>query len=375
MTPTSARHSAARAEKATSAATLPFISVVVPVRNEERFLESTLQQLLSQDYPRSRFEILVADGRSTDGTRAIVQRQQALYPNLYLLDNPSMLASAGRNVAIQAARGDLILIIDGHCELDGRAHLQALAEAFADSGAPCVGRPQPLDVASATPLQRAIAAARASRLGHNPSSFIYSDTPQFVRPQSVAIAYRREVFAEVGLFDESFDACEDVEFNHRVDRAGLPCYFTPRVRVRYQPRETLGGLFRQLQRYGQGRVRLWRKHPDTFSLACFVPAAFLGGVVAGPWFALISGWLGTAYEAVLAIYIAALLVGSLMLAWRGRDLRLLPWLPLTFAAIHFGAGVGIWQELLGSWRPRRRVVGVPTLALNRASPGKVRKAA
>jgi cellulose synthase/poly-beta-1,6-N-acetylglucosamine synthase-like glycosyltransferase len=329
---------------------LPFISVVVPVRNEERFLENTLRQLLSQDYPRSRCEILVADGRSTDGTRALVQRLQGGHPNLRLLDNPGVLASAGRNVAIQAARGDLILIVDGHCDLDSRGHLRALAEAFADSGAPCVGRPQPLDVSSATPLRRAIACARASRLGHNPSSYIYSDTPQFVRPQSVAIAYRREVFAEVGLFDETFDACEDVEFNHRVDRAGLPCYFTPRVRVRYQPRETLGGLFRQLQRYGRGRVRLWRKHSDTFSLACFVPAAFLGGLVAGPWFALISGWLGIVYGAVLGIYLLTLLVGSLLLAWRGRDLWLLLWLPLTFAAIHFGAGVGIWQELLGGRR-------------------------
>src|SRR5207302_8409198 len=143
-----------------------------------------------------------------------------------------------------------------------------------------VGRPQPLDVSRATPLQRAVATARASRLGHHPDSHIYSDREGFVPPQSVAVAYRREVFERVGLFDEAFDACEDVELNHRVARAGLRCFFTPRIQVRYQPRGTLAGLFRQMVRYGRGRVRLLRKHPDTFSLKSLAPAACLPGSVA-----------------------------------------------------------------------------------------------
>src|SRR5207244_2168104 len=102
------------------------------------------------------------------------------------------------------------------------------------------------DVGGATLLQRAIATARASRLGHHPASYIYSNVEQFVPPQSVAIAYRREVFERVGWFDETFDACEDVEFNHRVAKAGLRCWLTPRVQVRYQPRGSLGELFVQM---------------------------------------------------------------------------------------------------------------------------------
>src|SRR5204863_2792068 len=101
-----------------------------------------------------------------------------------------------------------------------------------------------LDVRGATRLQRAIAAARASRLGHQPDSHIYSAAEGFVPPQSVAVAYRRSVFERVGLFDENFDACEDVELNHRVARAGLRCYFTPRVAVHYYPRSSLTCMFR-----------------------------------------------------------------------------------------------------------------------------------
>src|SRR5262249_36762545 len=162
----------------------------------------------------------------------------------------------GRNQAICAARGDILVLVDGHCQLANHGYLRDIADAFARSDADCLGRPQSLEVFGATTLQHAIAAARSSRLGHHPASFIYSGVERFVPPQSVAVAYRRSVFETVGLFDETFDACEDVEFNHRVAQAGLSCFFTPRIGVRYYPRASLAGLFRQMARYGRGRVRL-----------------------------------------------------------------------------------------------------------------------
>ena len=325
---------------------MTFISVIVPVRNEERSVRHTLQQLLTQNYPADRFEVLVADGRSTDATREAVRTAAAAAPNVTLLDNPRRWSSAGRNTAVRAARGDVVVLIDGHCELDNPNYLADLAAAFDRSGADCVGRPQPLDVAGATPLQRAVAAARSSPLGHHPDSFIYSSFEAFVKPQSVAVAYRRWVFDRVGLFDESFDACEDVEFNHRVDRAGLRCFFTPRVAVRYHPRATLAGLCRQMARYGRGRVRLLRKHPETFGLGCFVPAAFVAGIVVGAGAAWLSPWLAALYAGATGLYVLVVALASLVIAVKARDPRLLPWLPLVFLAIHFGAGTGILLEAL-----------------------------
>jgi succinoglycan biosynthesis protein ExoA len=329
----------------------PFISVIVPVRNEAAFLRQTLRQLLDQNYDPDRFEILVADGQSTDGTREIVRDLQASCAHLQLLDNPKRWSSAGRNIAIRAARGDIIVIVDGHCQFEDANYLAHLANAFERSGADCVGRPQPLNVSGATLMQRAIATARSSRLGHHPDSFIYREVEQFVPPQSVAVAYRRSVFAAVGLFDETFDACEDVEFNHRIDRAGLRCFLTPRVRLRYVPRSSSSGLFRQMVRYGRGRVRLLRKHPETFSLPGFLPATFLLGMVTGPAFCWLSPWLAFAYAGGLGFYALTVLLFSLALAIRGRDWGLLPLLPLVFAAVHLGAGTGILQELMfGPWR-------------------------
>jgi succinoglycan biosynthesis protein ExoA len=326
----------------------PFISVIVPVRNEERFIESTLRQLVTQEYDPERFEILVADGRSTDRTCEIVAAMQARFPQVTLLDNPGRLSSAGRNVAVEASRGDLIVLIDGHCDLDNSHYLADVADAFARSGADCVGRPQPLDVTGATPLQRAVAAARSSRLGHHPASHIYSDREGFVPPQSVAVAYRREVFNVVGTFDDSFDACEDVEFNHRVAAAGMRCFFTPRVRVRYFPRATLKGLFGQLARYGRGRVRLLRKHPDTFSPAGFVPALFLAGVVLGPLAGVVFPTLLLPYFVVLGVYVLSVFCFSAAAAARERRPSLVPWLVAVYPTIHFGAGFGVlWEVIFG----------------------------
>jgi succinoglycan biosynthesis protein ExoA len=336
-----------------SAQAAPLISVIVPVRNEAAFLHRTLGQLLAQDYDPDRFEVLVADGQSTDGTREIVRELQATHRHLRLLDNPKRLSSAGRNVALRDARGDIMVIVDGHCEFDDANYLAHLASAFERSGADCVGRPQPLDISQASLLQRAIALARSSRLGHHPDSFIYSDAERFVPPQSVAVAYRRSVFDVVGLFNESFDACEDVEFNHRVDQAGLRCFLSPKVRLRYVPRSGLRSLFRQMARYGRGRVRLLRKHPKTFSLSGFLPAPFLLGLVAGPALSWLTPWLFFVYAGCLGIYAATVLLFSLSLAIRSRDWRLLPLLPLVFAVVHLGSGAGILHELIvGPWRRR-----------------------
>jgi polysaccharide deacetylase family protein (PEP-CTERM system associated) len=353
----------ASASTATRAATpqvveAPFISVVVPVRNEEASLGALLEELLGQDYPPDRYEVLVAEGGSTDRTRDVVAAFSLGERRVRLLDNPRQWSSAGRNVAVAASRGDLIVVIDGHCELGNPRYLADLADVFTSSGADCVGRPQPLEAPAATRLQRAISAARASRLGHHPDSHVYSQAEGFVPPQSVAVAYRREVFDRAGLFDETFDACEDVEFNHRIARTGLRCYFTPRVQVRYHPRATLAGLFRQMIRYGRGRVRLLRKHPDTFTTKGFAPALLLAAFAAGPVALLCGGLAGALWLGGAAVYLTTVLLFSIVTSLRHRELGLLPWLPLVFLTIHSGAAVGQWLELV---RPARRAGRVNAL--------------
>jgi succinoglycan biosynthesis protein ExoA len=324
----------------------PAITIVVPVRNEARFIARTIEQLVAQNYPDDRFEILVVDGRSTDETRSIAESLSSAHSNIRVLENPKQLSSAARNIGVHQARGELLVVVDGHCELDSRDYLRNVADAFARSGADCLGRPQPLDVTGASMLQKAIAAARSSWLGHHPDSFIYSAAEQFVPAKSVAVAYRRTVFDRVGEFDEGFDACEDVELNHRIDRAGLRCFFSPGVQVRYFPRSSLRGLFHQMARYGRGRVRLLRKHPETFSPGSFAPAAWVAGLFAGPLAGFAWPPLWWAYCSVIILYLVIVLVTSTALAVRHRQPPFVYSLPFVFLIIHAGSGFGVLSELL-----------------------------
>jgi len=337
-------------------ARMPSVSVVVPVRNESRSIEHTLRLLLTQDFPQSEFEVIVADGISTDDTVPIVRRLQGEFSNLKLVFNPSKFSSAGRNTAIRHATKDVIVIVDGHCHVPDRDYLKNVSAAFETSGADTLGRPQPLDIANATPFQRAVSIARSSRLGHNPGSDIYSNDAKFVPPQSTAIAYSRKVFHTIGLFDQEFDACEDVEFNERVHAAGLTCYFTPTVKIVYEPRRTFRALFYQLGRYGSGRAKLAAKHPKSLTLPALVPPLWAVWVPLAGLLSFVIPYLGWLWLASVMLY-ASVLLGAGVALGRGQPCAVAVRIPVVFVAIHFGFAWGFWKEVakqarrwVQSWR-------------------------
>jgi succinoglycan biosynthesis protein ExoA len=327
---------------------MPQVSVIIPVRNEAQHIRQTLLGLLRQDLDPNEFELLVIDGQSEDETVAIVREMQPAFRNLKLMLNPRRLSSAARNIGVRHAAGKYTVVIDGHCAVENPYYLSNLVKAFEQSGAACLGRPQPLRARTETPFQEAVATARESWLGHNPDSSIYSDQEKFVEPQNVAAAYRREVYERVGLFDERFDACEDVEFNTRIGQAGMSCFFTPSIRLPYAPRSSLRSLFHQMFRYGLGRAKLASKHPVTMTLPSLVPPLWLVWVVTTICLSLVSNWVAVAFCATLLLYFAAIL-GETYRLGRKSPPRSILWIPLVFVAIHIGFGWGYLRGTIRSW--------------------------
>jgi succinoglycan biosynthesis protein ExoA len=340
----------------------------MPVRNEEQHIAETLQHLLDQEDAGFGVEILVADGQSTDRTREIVERMSKAHSNIRLLDNPGRLSSSARNIAIEKSRGEFLVLIDGHCEIRSRSYFIDLVDAFERTGADCLGRPQPLDVSDASPLQQAIAAARNCPLGHHPDSYIYSDKELKVPALSVAIAYRRQIFDELGMFDTRFDACEDCDMNHRIDQHGMSCFLVPKLAVHYQPRASLRGLFKQLTRYGQGRVRLARKHADSLSLSSIIPALFLLGLLSGPIVCYLLPVLWPVYWGVILLYAAVVIGFSLQAVVKSKNWRSVIWLPAVFLTIHLGSGWGVVKEFLLGKGTAAKNVGKGTVAKNAQHP-------
>jgi len=320
----------------------PSVSVVLPVLNEASDLPRLLDQLRNQIPPAGGFEVLVVDGGSQDGTREIVLEQIASWPGLRLIDNPKRRSAPARNLGALAARGEIILYVDGHCSIPRPDYLSRLVTIFTSSGAACLCRPQPLTtLTDDKPWARAIALARHSPLGHHPDSDIYGTEPRVTQPHSAGAAYRREIFERVGGFDERFDACEDVEFNHRVDRAGFMAYVHPDLAVDYRPRGSLSTFFRQMVRYGRGRGRLGVRHPELIPIP-LVLATLLG---LGVLFLLIrpGGRLGLAlFAGAMALWVVLCLVeGVRQGGWRNG------WrVAIALGSVHIGLTLGFWRGLL-----------------------------
>jgi succinoglycan biosynthesis protein ExoA len=321
------------------------VTVVVPVRNEAKCIERTLESLLRQQFDPDAFEVIVVDGESEDGTVEKVRRVAPRFRHLRVFPNPKRLSSAARNIGFENARGEFVVIIDGHCEIEDPHYLTNLIRAFRISEADSLGRPQPLQAPDPTSFQKAVSAARASWLGHNPDSAIYSDRAGFLPAQNVAVAYRREVFFKLGGFDERFDACEDVDFNTRLDRAGMSCFFTPSIRVDYHPRNSLRGLMIQMQRYGQGRARLVRKYPSSLTLPCLVPPFWIVWLAGLSLLSLLQPIFALLLAASLFSYLVVVLGESARLA-KGKVNRSTLRLPFVFCAIHLGFGYGFLREMV-----------------------------
>lgn len=251
------------------------LTVVVPVRNEARYITSLLDQFRRQTLPLDRYEIIVVDGLSTDDTCALVRAAMPSLPNLRLLSNPLIRSGPARNVGAYAAAAPFVLFVDGHCRLQSERLLESALAAFL-RGEQCLSRPQPLVCDDVTPFQRAVAAARSSWLGHYAGSQIYASTDTHTDPTSAGCGYTVELYRAVGGVDESFDACEDLEFNHRVALRGIRALHSEDFAVGYEPRTSWRGLARQMYRYGFGRGRFARKHIGRISVLTAGLGAFAG---------------------------------------------------------------------------------------------------
>ena len=249
----------------------PFVSVVIPIRNEEAFIGRTLDGILAQDYPADRLEIIVADGMSDDRTREIVQEYARRDPRVRLLDNLARVTPTGLNAAIAAAQGEIISRIDGHCHVASdfvSQNVRLLAEhpeawivggPIVHRGNGCFG--EAAAIAMAHPLGVGMASHRFSGFEG------YVDTVQFP-------AFRRWVFDRIGLFDTNLVRTEDDELNYRVAQAGGKMFVSPRVRYQYFVRDRVNHLFWQYFHYSFWRIPVMRKHKKPTTVRQVVPLLF-----------------------------------------------------------------------------------------------------
>ena len=323
------------------------VAVIVPCRNERDFIEDCVRQLLRQEAAPADYEIVVVDGMSDDGTRAILRRLCAEHPRVRLLDNPRRIVSSALNLGIGATSSDVVIRVDGHARVAPdfvRANLQLLdehPEAWSVGG-PIVHRGRGR-------FARGVAAAMSSLFGAGGARHRLESYEGYAEG-AVFPAIRREVFARIGGFDETLVRNQDDELNFRITGAGGKIFISPRVRHEYFVRATAPKLFRQYLQYAFWKVQVMRKHKKVIALRHLVPALFVVGAPVCVVAAVLAPPASFAALAPLWLYGALVAGFFLSRLARERDPGVAAAAAAAVVIMHVAYGLG---TLVGIASPRR----------------------
>jgi len=324
-----------------SSASNPLVSIVLPCRNEQGYIQACLQSALHQEPPDGGLEIIVADGMSTDGTREYLEQLAKEHPQIRVLDNPGRIVSTGLNAAIRAARGDIIVRMDAHT-IYAHDYVRQCLAVMDEVGADNVGGP--MQTTASTFMERAIRAVFHSAFAVGGARSHQADYEGFA-DTVIYGCWKKSVFERVGYFDEELVRNQDDEYNLRLTRAGGKIYQSPRIRSWYHVRGSLKALFRQYMQYGYWKALVIRKHHAPASFRHLVPGVFVGGLCLLAALGLF--WSPALWGAggLAALYAAAALVLSLVTAAR-TQWALFPVLPVVVWCFHFGYGYGFLRGVL-----------------------------
>lgn len=341
------------------------VSLILPVRDDAGAIGRCLEEIERQTYPRDQMEILVVDGMSTDGTREKVRsrEREKMGLALRLIDNPRRQRAAGLNTGIREARGDVIIRVDARTVIPPD-YVEKCVDALKSSGAdnaggtqkPVSGRPGP-----GVATRQAIAIAMSHRFGVGNARFRLGRGSGFVDTVYLG-CFRREVFEEVGLFDEdSAVISEDADLNYRIRKAGGKIYFSSDIVAYYYPRGSLKDLARLYFRYGGAKAGNLLKRGRLTASRQLVPPLFLFTLVMLPVLGIFDRLTLLLWFALLAAYLLATLLFSLHAALLRQDmagrpepaepasrrrLAVFPRLLCVFPVMHISWAAGFWRRLL-----------------------------
>ncbi|MHC4116767.1 MAG: glycosyltransferase family 2 protein [Planctomycetota bacterium] len=316
---------------------LPFVTIIMPVRNEADFIEGAVRSILNSDYPTERMEILVVDGMSDDGTRQTVERLSNVDNRIKMLDNPKRIVPTAMNIGIEAAQGDLFIRIDGHAEIGPDFVTKSVECLRENPDAWVVGGY--IETVAHDPTGQVIAAAMRSPVGN--SRFRLGDYEGWVDTLAFG-THHKWIVDKIGYFDEELVRNQDDEFNLRIILAGGKIWMSKEIRSTYFARGSLRKLWDQYFQYGFWRIRTLQKHGIPSSFRQLAPLLLvssllvlgLAGILWSPF------WILLAVE--VALYLVVLLLGALDVK-RRSGWEIARAAPLVFAILHFGYGLGsLW---------------------------------
>ena len=310
------------------------LSVIAPIYNEERFLESCVASLLKQDFPADDMELLLVDGGSTDQTPRLLDRLQAQYPDMIrVLHNPKRIQSAAMNIGAAAAKGKYLIRVDVHAEYPECYFSKciALLEKTGSENAGCAWKTD-----SKTKKGKTIAKLLTSPFGVGGAGFRTGAGSGYVNTVPFG-TFRREFYQQIGGFDERLARAEDIEINYRIQKNGGKIYMTDEMHVTYYCRETVHALCKQAFSTGKWIVIAGKLCPGSVRIKYFVPLLFSLSLIFMPLLCFVHPLFRWGFTTELLLYVGL----CLYFAWKKtRRLREVLSLAALFPTFHISYGAG-----------------------------------
>jgi len=317
----------------------PFISIIIPARNEEQFIGKSLRSIFNSDYPREYYEIIVVDGMSEDKTIDIINKFKVKYDNLKLLRNPKKITPVARNLGVKAARGDYIMIFDAHSTAP-KDYIQKCVEHITETGADNVGGIVCTVPRENTLKGRVIARILSSEFGVGGSKFRIGAT----KPEEVDTVpfgfYRRNVFDRIGYFNENLIRNQDIEFNLRLKRAGGKILLFPDIQLVYLSRSTFKSFWKNNFLNGFWVIYSSKFADTPFSIRHLIPFFFLIFLITGGLLAFVGKFFMFSYFTILGFYFLLDILFSLKIARKERNIKAFFLALFGFISLHISYGLG-----------------------------------
>lgn len=316
------------------------VSIVIPCRNELKYIALCLDSIVAQDYPKDKLCVYVCDGQSDDGTVDIIKSYEEKYPYIKYLDNPHKTTPHALNLGLQKGGFDIGIILGAHAALAPDYVSKSVACFNIDPAIGCVGGI--IENIHENEISEAIGLAMSSSFGVGNAHFRTATKDGYV--DTVAFgAYKKEVFEKIGYFDESLVRNQDDEFNYRVIINGFKIWLSHDIKCVYYVRASFPKLLQQYKQYGYWKVFVNKKHKAVTTVRQLIPFIWVTY--------LIFAWIpALAYYPWIFLYLSGILLYlcvSLYAAWKltknpSTFLRVLR----AFYTLHLGYGWGYLRGII-----------------------------
>ena len=325
---------------------MPSVSIIIPCYNEQTTIRKLLEAIHAQTFPRPDLEVVIADGMSTDGTRAEIAAFADAHPDLQIaiVDNLKRHIPAGLNCALKAANGEIIVRLDGH-SMPYPDYIERCVADLEDGLGENVGGVWEIRPGAEPWLAGSIAVAAAHPLAVGDALYRHTSKPALVDTVPFG-AFKRELLALVGFFDETLLTNEDYEFNARIRKSGGRVWLDPSIRSVYFARPTLPGLAKQYFRYGFWKWRMLRRYPATLRWRQALPPLFVLSLIGLGIMALFLPLFRVLLAAEIIVYAFALTAAGVEAAFKHRRFSLVFGLPLAISCMHISWGTGFLSSMI-----------------------------